>query len=144
MRFANRLLIMVAVVLIAFTSVSVLGVRVLGETRQIADLSADLERLVSETWNLQSLTFELRLTEDFRYVIPEWQASAEELGARLSAIGEDPIASRLTERDETFGEQMSKLRNLVDLVQNELDAFEEALSEFTDGFTVYPAVSMQR
>ncbi len=144
MRFINRLLIMVAVVVIAFASVSVLGVRALGETRQIADLSADLERLASETWRLQSLTFEIRLTEDFRTVIPQWRSSADELENRLSMIGEDPTVSRLVEQDEAFAERLSRLNDLVELVQKELDAFVAALSEFTDGFTSYPIESLQR
>jgi len=143
-RFVHRLLIMVAVVLIAFTSVSVLGVRAFGETHQIAELSADLERLASETWRLQSLTFETRITDDFRSIVPQWLSSSDELENRLTAINENPAVLALVERDEVFAERLLRLRDLVDLVQKELDAFETVLNEFTEGFTTYPSGSLQQ
>ena len=144
MRFVHRLLVMVAVVLIAFASVSVLGVRALEETRQIAALSADLERLSSETWRLQSLTFEIRIADDLRSIVPQWRSSADELESRLTAINDDPAVLTLVERDEVFADGLLRLRDLVDLVQKELESFEATLSEFTDDFTSYPTGSLQQ
>jgi len=135
---------MVAVVLIAFASVSVLGVRALEETRQIAALSADLERLSSETWRLQSLTFEIRIADDLRSIVPQWRSSADELESRLTAINDDPAVLTLVERDEVFADGLLRLRDLVDLVQKELESFEATLSEFTDDFTSYPTGSLQQ
>lgn len=144
MRFISRLLLIVAVVIVAFASVSVLGVRILSETQQISNLSARLERLGSETWRLQALTFEIQVTNQFAGVIPEWREHAGELEERLTEITSMRQAERFAQRSPEFADALMRMGSLVELVQRELTAFEEALSEFTDGFTNYPVYSLDQ
>lgn len=144
MRFTTRLALIVAVVVVAFVGVSYLGLAAVRQSREIADLELQLERLSSDTSHLQSLTFEIRLTSSFATVIPEWRDRAATLEERLSAVMEASVLERLARSDQELATLLARMGSLIDLVRAEIDDYENVLSEFTAGFTDYPELGLAR
>lgn len=124
MRFTTRLIAIVAVVIVAFSGVSVLSLRVLRDTQEISALQARLERLSSSTWHVQSLTFELLVTNSFRTIIPEWVDESASLESELAGIVEESqgLAAVASYLDETL-QSMFGMTDQIDLLGESVSHF---------------------
>ncbi|MFW5715951.1 MAG: methyl-accepting chemotaxis protein [Spirochaetota bacterium] len=142
MRFINRLLLIVAIVVLAFLGVSVIGVQVLGQSQDISRLATDLESVSSMTWRLQSLTYQILVTDQLSTVVPTWRQIAAQLPQRLDEITSRPGAQRLAAGTPEFATALERMSALISALQTQASLLDEALSTLTEEFTDFPSGSL--
>ena len=143
MRFSTRLIITVAVVVVAFAAVSFLSLTVVSGVQQFSQTALEVQELSSAAWHLQSLTWQIQVSPNMAQVVQKWLEAKEYLLGSLESVVTDAGRLNRGTENQQLADTLEDLQGTSRILSDQLDSYTETLSDMSSGFADYPAGSLQ-
>lgn len=142
MRFTGRLIVITAIVVVAFTVVATLSLQMLAQSRLYDNTIRRLDTLSAQVWRLQSTTYQVFAAAPVDDAYELWSEIAARMTTQLEEFMEAPETQRLALQNPEFGEDVTRLDQIATFAIEEIENFREDVSEVTNGFTEFPSQSL--